>query len=351
MTTVAGDFERVVVRTGERSGCTMAIAVHSTRLGPALGGARMWHYPDPEDAVADARRLAAAMTLKAAAAGLDLGGGKGVLAAPPGPPPAGDLRRAMLLDFGDVVESLGGSYLTAEDVGTGAVDMAVIAERTEHVVGLDAERGGSGDPSPVTALGVVAAIRACVARRLGSDELRGVSACVIGLGHVGGRVAALLAAEGAELTVSDVDPGRRAEAPRGARWIDPEGAALCPCDVLVPCALGGVVGPAEVARLRTAIVCGAANNVLTSNGVAAELAARGILYAPDFIANAGGLISVYGELRGLRHERAIELAGEIEGTMTRILEISDERAITPLAAAQELARTRLDAGALLVARY
>jgi leucine dehydrogenase len=349
MTPGSDDFEQVVVRKGERSGCTVAVAVHSTRLGPALGGARLWHYPDPEDAVADARRLAAAMTMKAAAAALDIGGGKGVLAAPPGPPPTGDLRRAMLLDFGDLVESLGGAYVTAEDVGTGAADMAVIAECTEHVVGLDVARGGSGDPSPVTALGVVAAIRACVARRLGSDELRGLSACVIGLGHVGGRVAELLAAEGAELTISDLDPARRSDAPRGSRWIEPEAAILTSCDVLIPCALGGVIGAAEARQLRTAIVCGAANNVLTSNDVAAELAARGILFAPDFIANAGGLISVYGELRGLDHERAIELAGEIEGTMARILEIAEERAITPLAAAEELARARLDAGAPITA--
>jgi leucine dehydrogenase len=311
MTPGSDDFEQVVVRQGERSGCTVAVAVHSTRLGPALGGARLWHYPDPQDAVADAQRLAAAMTMKAAAAGLDIGGGKGVLAAPPGPPPAGDLRRSMLLDFGDLVESLEGAYVTAEDVGTGAADMGVIAERTGHVVGLDAARGGSGDPSPVTALGVVAAIRACVTRRLGSDDLRGLSACVIGLGHVGGRVAEMLASEGAELTISDVDPARRAGAPRGARWIEPGGAVLSSCDVLVPCALGGVVGPAEAEQLRAAIVCGAANNVLTSNEIAAELAARGILYAPDFIANAGGLISVYGELRGLDHDRALELAAEI----------------------------------------
>lgn len=344
------DFEQVVVRRGERSGCTVAVAVHSTRLGPALGGARLWHYPDPEDAVADARRLAAAMTMKAAAAGLDIGGGKGVLAAPPGPPPEGDLRRAMLLDFGDLVESLGGAYVTAEDVGTGAADMAVIAECTDHVVGRDAASGGSGDPSPVTALGVVAAVRACVAHRFGSDELRGLSACVIGLGHVGGRVAGLLADEGVELVLSDVDPARRAGAPRGGRWTDPRDAMLSSCDVLVPCALGGVVGPGEVRHLRAAIVCGAANNVLTSNGIAGALAARDILYAPDFIANAGGLISVYGELRALDHERAIELAGEIEGTMARILAIAEERAITPLAAAEDLARTRLGAGPAVPAR-
>lgn len=339
-------FERIAVRTGERSGCLVAVAVHSTRLGPALGGARMWHYPDPDAAVADARRLAAAMTMKAAAAGLDLGGGKGVLAAPAGAPPAGELRRDMLLDFGDLVDSLGGAYVTAEDVGTGAADMDVIAERTRHVVGLDAARGGSGDPSPVTSLGVVSAMRACVAHRFGTDRLEGVSACVVGLGHVGGHVAELLAAEGVALVVSDIDPLRRESAPAGSRWVEPEAAMRSRCDVLVPCALGGVIGKTEAATLRAEIVCGAANNVLTSAAVATDLAAHGILYAPDFIVNAGGLISVYGELRDLEHNRALELARGIEGTMERILAIAEFRSITPLEAADDLAWARLDAGAV-----
>ena len=303
-------------------------------------------YPDPDAAVDDARRLAAAMTMKAAAAGLDLGGGKGVLAAPAGPSPTGELRRAMLLDFGDLVDSLDGSYVTAEDVGTGAADMDVIAERTDHVVGLDAARGGSGDPSPVTALGVVSAIRACVAHRFGTDRLAGRTACVVGLGHVGGHVAELLAAEGVDLAVTDVNPLRRESAPADSEWVAPEQAMARRCDVLVPCALGGVIGAAEAATLRTQIVCGAANNVLTSAAVATDLAARGILYAPDFIVNAGGLISVYGELRDLDHDRALELARGIEGTMERILAIADLRSITPLEAADDLAWARLDAGAV-----
>jgi leucine dehydrogenase len=245
-----GRFKRVEVRRGERSGCTVAVAVHSTALGPALGGARMWHYEGAEDAVADARRLAAAMTLKAAAAGLDLGGGKGVLATPEAAAPEGDLRRAMLLDFGDLVESLDGEYLTAEDVGTDADDMATIAERTKHVVGQSEERGGSGDPSPVTALGVVSAMRACAARRFGDRCLSGVRVCVIGLGHVGSRVAALLANEGANLVVTDVDPGKRELAPAAAEWISPDRAVAAPCDVLAPCALGGLIGLDEAEELR-----------------------------------------------------------------------------------------------------
>ena len=162
----------VAVERGERSGALLSIAVDSTALGPALGGARMWRYDREADAIADAKRLAQAMTYKAAVAGLELGGGKGVIATPGEARPEGDLRRALLLDFGDLVESLGGDYVTAEDVGTGAADMDVIAERTAHVVGLDAAHGGSGDPSPVTALGVLAAMRACVAHRFGRDSER-----------------------------------------------------------------------------------------------------------------------------------------------------------------------------------
>lgn len=337
-----GDHERVLSRRGERSDRLVTVAVHSTRLGPALGGARMWHYPDPADAVADAKRLAAAMTLKAAAAGLDLGGGKGVLAAPPGAPPSGELRRAMLLDFGDLVEELGGDYVTAEDVGTGAGDMAVIGERTDHVVGLDADRGGSGDPSPVTAIGVVAAMRACAEERFGSRELAGARVCVVGLGHVGTRAVELLTTEGARLTVTDIDGSRRAPMERlGARWIEPAEAITSRCDVLAPCALGGVIGVGEAREMRASVVCGAANNILAEPAAADALHERGITYAPDFIANAGGLISVYGELRGLEHARALELARGIEGTMSGVLRTARRRSVTPLEAARELAEARL----------
>ena len=341
-----GELERVAVERGARSGCTVAVAVDSTLLGPALGGARMWHYASDRDAIADAERLARAMTLKAAAAGLDLGGGKGVIAAPPGAPPSGELRRALLLDFGDLVESLGGDYVTAEDVGTGAGDMTVIGERTAHVVGLDSAHGGSGDPSPVTALGVLAALRACAAERFGTRDLAGMHVRVVGLGHVGSELATLLRDAGAELSASDIDPGRRAAAERlGASWVAPEGAMLGACDALAPCALGGAIGPTEAEGLRTAIVCGAANNVLTEDSVADRLAERGILYAPDFVANAGGLISVYGELRRLPHERALRLAAEIEGSMSSILAAAREDGVTPLEAARRLALARLEGAA------
>jgi leucine dehydrogenase len=225
--------------------------------------------------------------------------------------------------------------------------MAVIAERTEHVVGLDSERGGSGDPSPVTALGVLSAMRACVTEWFGTRDLNGIRVCVVGLGHVGHELASLLRDAGAELSVSDIDPGRRAAAERlGAAWVEPERAILGECDVLAPCALGGAIGPAEAEGLRAAVVCGAANNVLTDDWVAARLARRGVLFAPDFVANAGGLISVYGELHGLPHERALELAAGIERSMERVLAAARTEEVVPLEAARRVALARLEGATL-----
>ncbi len=338
----AADYEELRVVTGPRSGATIAIAVHSTALGPALGGARMWHYETPADGIEDALRLARAMTYKAAAAGLSLGGGKGVICAPTPGHPEGEPRRAMLLDFGDTVASLGGRYVTAEDVGTGAADMAVIAERTSHVVGLPDERGGSGDPSPVTARGVLAAMRACLEHRFGDSSPRGVRVCVVGAGHVGTRLARLLVGAGSEVTIADVDPARRTLVEEiGARWIEPGEAILADCDVLAPCALGGILDAATVERLRCGIVCGAANNVLAEDRVALELSRRGIVYAPDFIANAGGLISVYAELQRLDRKGVADLVDHIGTTIRLILESADRHRSTPLAEAQSLALQRL----------
>jgi leucine dehydrogenase len=252
----------------------------------------------------------------------------------------------MLLDFGDLVASLAGRYVTAEDVGTGPEDMVVIAERTEHVTGLPPEHGGSGDPSPFTALGVEAAIRACAAHRYGSRDLRGLRIAVVGLGHVGSRLASLLAAAGAELTLADINPAKRAVAEKlDARWAQPDEAFAAPCQVLAPCAMGGALDRAAVENLSAEIVCGAANNQLAEASLAEDLAEAGILYAPDFIANAGGLANVYREHRGLDEPWAREQALGIEATMTRVLVTADDLGITPDAAALELARERL-AGAL-----
>jgi leucine dehydrogenase len=341
---VALDHEDLVVRRGRRSGRYMVVAIHSTALGPALGGVRLWHYEATIDGARDALRLARGMTYKAAAAGLELGGGKGVICAPKGPPPAGRDRRALLLDFGDLVESLGGRYITAEDVGIDAEDLVVISERTGQVTGLPPDHGGSGDPSPFTALGVEAAMRACARERFGSTDLSSRRIVIAGLGHVGSKLARRLADAGAELAVSDIDSAKRGLAAElEAEWIEPAPEMLAECDILAPCALGGAIDAANLPRLRCEIVCGCANNQLADEGLAEDLAERGILYAPDFIVNAGGLIHVYREIRGYSEREARQLALGIEVNVTRVLTAADERAITPLRAARELAQERLDA--------
>jgi leucine dehydrogenase len=336
--------EEVVVRRGSRSCIYVVVAIHSTALGPALGGARLWRYGALGDAIADALRLSEAMTYKAAAAGLDLGGGKAVICLPPERELAPNQRRDLMHDIGDIVESLEGRYVTAEDVGTGTDDMALIRERTEHVVGLPVYSGGSGDPSPITARGVESAIRACCEHRYGSGNLAGRRVTVIGLGHVGSGLAERLAAGGAELWLSDIDPGKRELAERlRARWVHPADAVTAVCDVLAPCALGGAIHADNVAALRCQIVCGAANNVLADSSLAERLAERQILYAPDFIANAGGLINVYGELHGLDRQRLEPLVDGIGEALGRVFEMAEARSVTPLEAARALAEERLDA--------
>jgi leucine dehydrogenase len=340
---VALDHEQLVVRRGERSDLYCVIAVHSTVLGPALGGLRIWHYPDQGDALRDAMRLAAGMTLKAGAAGLDLGGGKGVICAP-AEGLDGARRRGALLDFGDLVESLDGRYITAEDVGTTPADLITVSQRTTHVTGLPADRGGSGDPSPFTAIGVEAALRACARERWGDAGLAGRTVCVVGLGHVGAGLARRLADAGCELIVSDIDPAKRALTDAlGATWREPGEAMLTACDVLVPCALGGAITADNVDRLRCQVVCGSANNQLADDSLAAALAERGILYAPDFIANAGGLMHVFMEISCYSEIRAMELAEGIEETLGRVFAVASELGITPLDAANELALQRLRA--------
>lgn len=337
------EHEDLVVHRGSRSGRYVIVAVHSTALGPALGGVRLWHYPATTDAVRDALRLARGMTSKAAAAGLGLGGGKGVICAPPHTS-TGKERRDLLLDFGDLVESLDGRYITAEDVGISPSDLVAIRERTEHVTGLPPERGGSGDPSPFTALGVEVAMRACARVRYGSPDLSGLRIVIAGLGHVGEKLALRLIERGAEVAVSDIDPAKRQVAAElGARWIEPDQEMVAECDILAPCALGGAIDAANLPLLRCEIVCGCANNQLADDSLAEALAARDILYAPDFVVNAGGLIHVYKEVRGYGETRARELVLGIERNLEGILRTAQERAVTPLDAARAVALERLQA--------
>ena len=305
----------------------------------------MWTDGDTRGAVRDALRLSRAMTAKSAVADLPLGGGKGVIALPPGVAPLSpDRRRAALLDFAEAVDSLDGRYITAEDVGTSDADMEVIAERTRHVAGLSRARGGSGDPSPWTALGVAAAIRVTCERVWGSRSLGGRRIAVIGLGQVGGRLARLLAAEGATLLIADVDVARRALASElGARWAEPAAALCAEVDLVAPCALGGVLDHETAPALRCRAVAGAANNQLAADDVAALLHARGILWAPDFVANAGGIINIAVELEpgGYDEARAAARVEAIGDTLSTIYAMAEAEGTTPLAAAQAIARRRL----------
>jgi leucine dehydrogenase len=340
------------VRRGARSGLFTMVAVHSSVRGPALGGCRMWHYEDARMAMRDVLRLSRAMTFKSAVAGLPLGGGKGIILAPD---PASTARRGLradaLRDFGDTVQELGGAYVTAEDVGTSARDMEVIASTTRHVSGLSRQRGGSGDPSPWTAVGVEAAIRVCCERVFGSPALGERTIAISGLGHVGARVAKLCAKGGARLLVTDIDRAKQ-ELARGlgAEWVAPGDALTAAADVFVPCAMGGVLDHESVARLGAPIVAGAANNQLAEDDVAGVLAERGVLWAPDFVVNAGGIINIAVELEpaGYDPRRARKRVLGIGDTLLRIFDGAQATGTTPLQAAMALAHERLAEAAATV---
>lgn len=338
--------ERVEVTTGERSGLVITVALHSSRLGSALGGARLWTYPHWSAAVGDALRLSAAMTLKNAAAGLDAGGGKSVIFLPEGTVLDEARRRDAYLDLGDAVELFGGLYRTAEDVGSTAEDMLTVSERTAHVVGLPSTAGGSGEPAVPTSLGVYESIRATLERVTGSADAAERRITISGLGQVGSRLAERLAADGAVLTVTDVNPARREAATSlGASWAEPGTEHLIPADVFVPAGIGGLLTEAVIDALDTKAVCGPANNPLAERSGAERLAARGILYAPDFVVNAGGVIYLDLEAKKLgTSEEIMARVAAIGDTVRRIFDEAESRGVTPLDAAEELAAERLAAG-------
>jgi leucine dehydrogenase len=335
--------ELITVRRGPRSGFAIVVAIHSSVLGQPIGGCRLRHYPDWSDALADALRLAEAMTDKCALAGLAHGGAKSVVVAPTPDPPGPDERRAALLDVGDVIESLGGRYAAGPDVGTGPVDMATIAERTPHVFCLPAEHGGSGDSSPPTARGVYRAIEAACAHRFGSADLSGRRVTVLGLGAVGQLVAGALAEAGARLTVADIDPAKRQVAQRfGATWRTPDEALYAPADLLVPAAVGGLLTPAAVPHLRCAAIAGPANNQLSADAVADLLHGRGILWVPDYVAGAGGVIHAVAVERGGQPEPvALAAVDRIGTTVAELLASAAGTGVPPHRAARRLAEARL----------
>ena len=338
------DGDEVVIRFDAATGSWMLIGVHSTRRGPAMGGTRMKAYAAPEDALADVLRLSRAMTFKQAAADLPYGGGKAVLAVPAVPERGSPERRDLLLAYATLVDQLHGTYVTAADMNTGPPDMDVIGERTSHVLGRSRERGGSGDPGGGTAIGVFHGIRATCLRAFGSPDLDGRSILVQGAGSVGGRLLDLLHAEDARLLVSDVDGARAQEAATrvDAKLVDPADAIGTEVDVFAPCATGPVLTPQTIPALACRAVAGAANNQLGTDADAGLLADRGILYAPDYVINAGGVIHLagYETLGWDEATMAARLAG-IGETLATVFAEADRDGITTAEAADRLALARL----------
>jgi len=330
------DGEEIVTRYDRPTETWMFVGVHSTVLGPAMGGTRIKAYAAPGDGLGDVLRLSQAMTFKQAAARLPYGGGKAVLAVPSVPPPGSSARREILLRYAALVDSLHGTYVTAADMNTGAPDMDVIGERTKHVLGRSRDRGGSGDPAPGTALGVFHGIRSAWRHVTGSAELDGVVVLVQGVGSVGDRLADHLGEAGAHLLLADVDEGRAEKTAErlGGGIIPPDSVIGTACDVFAPCAAGGVLTPETIPRLACRVVAGAANNQL------------GILYAPDYVINAGGVIHLAG-YETLGWDEAMmqaRLAG-IGETLAGIFATADADGITTAEAADRLALARLAAGA------
>jgi valine dehydrogenase (NAD+) len=326
-------YEEVVRVDDPASGLRAVVAVHSTRLGPSLGGTRFKPYASEDDALADALRLARAMSYKSAVAGIDVGGGKGVIIGDP----ATEKTPALLHAYGRFIDTLEGRYVTAPDVGTTEADMAVIRDATSHVTGLAPALGGLGDPSPPTARGLVAALRGL--QRFRGAPLEGLHVAISGAGKVGGDLARQLLALGCRVTVADVDRAK-AEA-TGGEVADPAGIHRTMCDVFAPCALGGVLDEVTVPELRCGAVVGAANNQLARPDVARLLQDRGVVYVPDYVANAGGIVLVAEELHHGTAEHAEPLVQRIESTVVRVLERAAQDGGTPLDAADAIAEERL----------
>jgi leucine dehydrogenase len=337
-------FERLAEHSHEQlvfchepaAGYRGIIAIHNTTLGPALGGTRFWNYRNDEEAVVDALRLARGMTYKAAVAGLNLGGGKSVIIGDNRTP-----RREMVFRaHGRFVESLGGRYITAEDVGTSVEDMDYVKMETEYVTGV---AGGSGDPSPVTAYGVYRGIKACAKEKYGSDSVKGMSIAVQGTGHVGYYVCKYLAQEGASLVVTDIDAARvrRVTDELGAQAVGPDQIYSVDAQIFAPCALGAIVNDDTIPQFKFEIIAGAANNQLAQERHGDMLHKRGILYAPDYVINAGGVINVYGELNDWTADQAKRKAGEIYETLGQIFELAKNDGLPTYEAADRVAERRI----------
>lgn len=336
------DHEQVVFFQNKEVGLKAIVAIHNTTLGPALGGTRMWNYESEEDALRDVLRLSRGMTYKAAAAGLNLGGGKAVIIGDP----KKDKSQTLFKIYGRFIDSLGGRYITAEDVNTDVNDMEYTFSETDYVVGIEKSHGGSGDPSPFTALGTYQGIKACLRKVFGHEDLKGIKVAIQGVGSVGGKLTKMLVDEGAIVYIGDIFEEKinqvKEECP-DVKVVSPNEIVTMECDIFSPCALGAVINDKTVEKLRCKIVAGAANNVLDKIDEHGEiLKKRGILYAPDYVINAGGLINVSLELEGYSQERAERLTRGIYYNLARIFRISEEKNISTAKAADYLVERRLE---------
>lgn len=334
-----GDHEEIIFCQNKNVGLKAIIAIHNTTLGPALGGTRMWPYANDEEALVDVLRLSKGMTYKAACAGLNLGGGKAVIIGDPKKDKSEGLFRA----FGAYINSLNGKYITAEDVGTTVRDMEYIFMETPFVTGIPVAFGGSGDPSPYTAHGVLMGIKASVKERLGAQSLKGVRVAVQGLGQVGANLVEFLVKEEAEVVVADIDKDkvRRLSDKYRLQTTDPQSIVTSECDVFAPCALGAVINDTTIGSLRCKIIAGGANNQLAEYRHGDYLLELGILYAPDYVINAGGLMNVFVELEGYSSDRAFEKTTQVYDNLQRVFEIAKKEHISTNRAADRMAESRI----------
>jgi leucine dehydrogenase len=334
------DHEQIVVCQDNSTGLKAIIAIHNTVLGPGLGGTRMWVYNNEQEAINDALRLSRGMTYKAAISGLNLGGAKAVIIGDPKTMKS----EALMRKFGRFVENLSGKYITAEDVGTTTKDMEYVAMETDHVVGLPEILGGGGDPSPVTAYGVFVGIKASVKKRFGSDSLKGKKIIVQGVGKVGYHLVDFLVKENAKVYISDInEENLRITSTLGADIIDGDKIFDLDADIFAPCAMGAILNTDTISRLKCQIVAGAANNQLENDVIHGNmLKEKNILYAPDFLINAGGLINVYSEYTGYIRERAMAQTENIYNVLLDIYKKADEENINTQLAAIKLAEERIE---------
>lgn len=334
------NHEQVVFCNDNETGLKAIIAIHNTVLGPALGGTRMWAYNSESEALNDVLRLSRGMTYKAAISGLNLGGGKAVI--------IGDSKslksEALMRRFGKFVNSLGGKYITAEDVGIGTKDMEYVKMETNHVTGLPESMGGGGDPSPVTAYGVYMGMKASAKFTYGSDDLKDKKVLVQGIGHVGESLVHLLMKEGAKVTINDINEERVNAIAKetGANVYKGNDIYSLDIDIYAPCALGATVNSDSLSKLKCSIIAGAANNQLEDEVLHGNMILeKGIVWAPDFLINAGGLINVYSELNGYNRKAAMDKASQIYDVTTAILKTAHEQKITTISAAKAIAEKRI----------